>query len=146
MDDLPGKIRCLSCAEGDCIIAVPTAQGPSYRCFHCGPVVRCRFPVGADIPECYIRSYDELTERLAADLVDEPEPDIDANERRVSPRGCVICHGPVSFRFYPHYQQVDPNAWCDQCGLIALVTADPLDPKFRPVRRPRLRLVHSRAV
>jgi len=91
-----GKVRCLSCAEADCVIALPTAQGPTYRCFQCGPVVRCRFPTDAALPERYIRSYDELTERLRAELIeeDEPEPDYEANERRISPQGCVICKGP----------------------------------------------------
>lgn len=145
MDDLPGKVRCLSCAEGDCVIAVPTAHGPTYRCYHCGPVVRCRFPTDAPLPECYIRSYDELTERLRAELVeDEEELDIDASELRVSLHGCVICGGGISFRFYPHYRQVASDAWCDKCGRVVLVTDDPSEPKFRPVRRPPIGLACSR--
>lgn len=145
MDELPGKVRCLSCAEADCVIALPTAHGPAYRCYHCGPVVRCRFPTDAALPERYIRSYDELTERLRAELIeeDEREPDYEANERRISPQGCVICHGPVSFVFYLHTQEVADSPWCDRCGQLALVTVDPFEPKFRPVRRPRIRLVCS---
>jgi len=145
MFDLSEKVRCLSCAEGDCVIAMPTAQGPTYRCLHCGPVVRCRFPTDVPLPECYVRSYDELTERLRTELVDDdPEPDIDANELRVSPHGCVICKGAISFRFYPHFQQVASNAWCEQCGPLTLVTSDAQAPKFRPTTRPRARLVFSR--
>lgn len=142
-----GPVRCLSCAEADCVIAMPTPQGPTYRCFHCGPVVRCRLPTDAALPERYIRSYDELTERLRAELIeeDEPEPDYEANERRISPQGCVICKGPVSFVFYTHFQEVGDSSWCDRCGRLALVTVDPMEPKFRPMRRPRMRLVHARA-
>lgn len=136
-----GKVRCLSCAEADCVIATPTAQGPIYRCFRCGPVLRFRFPTDVPLPECYIRSYDELTERLRVELVDEePEPDIEASELRVSPRGCVICKGEISFRFYLRQQQVARNAWCDKCGMVVLVTDEPREPKFRPAIRPRLRL------
>lgn len=145
MEALSGKVRCLSCAEGDCVIAMPTAQGPTYRCYHCGPVVRCRFPTDAALPERYIRSYDELTERLRAELIeeDEPEPNYEATERRISPQGCVICQGPVSFVFYLHTQEVADSPWCDRCGQLALVTVDPVEPKFRPVRRPRVRLIKS---
>lgn len=140
-----GKVRCLSCTGTDCVIAMPTAQGPAYRCFHCGPVVRCRFPTDAALPERYIRSYDELTERLRAELIeeDEPEPDYEANELRLSPRGCVICKGEIWFRYYLHYRQVGEHAWCDRCGLVVLVTDDPEQPKFRPVRKPRMRLMYS---
>lgn len=137
-----GKVRCLSCAATDCVIATPTAQGPRYRCHHCGPVVRCRFPTDVPLAECYIRSYDDLAERLRAEPVeDEPEPDPEANELRLSPRGCVICKGAIWFRYYLHYRQVGEHAWCDRCGLVVLVTDEPEQPKFRPVRKPRMLLV-----
>ena len=135
-----GNARCLSCAEADCVIATPTAQGPRYRCYRCGPVVRCRFPTDMPRPECYIRSYDDLAERLKVERI-EDEPDPEANELRVSPHGCVICKGEIWFRYYLHYRQTGEHAWCDRCGLVVLVTDDPEQPKFRPVRKPRMRLM-----
>lgn len=145
MIDRSGKAWCLSCAEADCVVKLSTAQGPDFRCLHCGPVVRLQpaHPADDDIPELYARSLEELTKRLAAEF--EPPPlDIEHSERRVSPRGCVICSGPITFEYWTDRREVESGAWCDHCGAVELVTSDPLYPKFRPKRRLGMRLVHSR--
>lgn len=140
-----GKVRCLACGTADCVIATPTAQGPRYRCYRCGPVVRCRFPTAVPLPECYIRCYDERTERREEEpSEDEPELDRDANELRVAPHGCVICRGEIWFRFYTYYKQFAEHALCDRCGIVVLVTDDPDEPKFRPIRQPRMQLLRGR--
>jgi hypothetical protein len=133
-------IFCLSCAEYECVVTLPGAQGPSYRCRHCGPVVSCEFRPTQDVPECYIRSLDELPERLAALLDDDDIPPLDVppfviepSEFRCSEHGCLTCGGPVTFLYWTDEREIDAGAQCHRCDAVELVTFDPVEPKFRAV-------------
>ena len=126
---LSSRIWCLSCSRPDCIITTATLDGPSYRCALCGPVVRCPLPSGANVPECYIRSLDELTHRLAAELDDDdgildvPPLVIEPSQFRASEGGCLACGGTVTFLYWIDDREIDSGAQCHHCGDVDLVDA-----------------------
>jgi len=141
-DDLVGRVWCLSCSEADCVTASDTSQAASYRCVHCGPVVRCPSPVDVEVPACYVRSLDELSDMLDDTLDYVPPLVIEPSEFRCSGAGCLACGGSVTFLYWTDEREIDGGAQCHRCGDVALVKFDPVEPTFRPVVAPRL--VHSR--
>lgn len=112
--------------------------------------MRCALPNGTNVPECYIRSLDELKNNPPAELDDDdgildiPPLVIEPSEFRASLGACLACGGSVTFLYWIDDREVDSGAQCHRCGDVELVTFDPVDPKFRPVAALRLRLVHSR--
>lgn len=148
-DILSSRIWGLSCSRPDCIITTATPNGPSYRCALCGPVVRCAIPNGTNVPECYIRSLDELKNNPPAEvddddgILDVPPLVIEPSEFRCSLHGCLTCGGPVTFLYWIDEREIDGGAQCHRCDAVELVTFDPVEPKFRPfaagLRRSRSR-------